>query len=131
MDPGLTALLVLELCTIFLAAPLAAKGLPMARAVAQTLLFVVLAIVVMLSNKWGAIVSILLGLAAVATSFLLGGVLSPVSIIVLRRGGDILTFSTLSWVIGHAVYAPGRITFHRLQGAVVLYLSLATIFASA
>jgi alkanesulfonate monooxygenase SsuD/methylene tetrahydromethanopterin reductase-like flavin-dependent oxidoreductase (luciferase family) len=25
----------------------------------------------------------------------------------------------------------GRITFHRLQGAVVLYLSLATIFASA
>jgi ion channel len=131
MDPGLTALLVLELCTIFLAAPLAAKGLPMARAVAQTLLFVVLAIVVMLSNKWGAIVSILLGLAAVATSFLLGGVLSPVSIIVLRRGGDILTFSTLSWVIGHAVYAPGRITFHRLQGAVVLYLSLATIFAAA
>jgi len=33
--------------------------------------------------------------------------------------------------VAHAVYAPGRITFHRIQGAVVLYLSLATIFASA
>ncbi len=27
--------------------------------------------------------------------------------------------------------APGRITFHRLQGAVVVYLSLATIFGAA
>ena len=34
-------------------------------------------------------------------------------------------------MIAHAVYAPGRITFHRLQGAVVIYLSLTTIFASA
>ena len=48
----------------------------------------------------------------------------------LRRGGDILAFSALAWVVAHAVYAPGRITFHRLQGAVVLYLTLATIFAS-
>jgi hypothetical protein len=29
------------------------------------------------------------------------------------------------------VYAPDRITFHRLQGAGVLYLNGATIFASA
>jgi hypothetical protein len=33
-------------------------------------------------------------------------------------------------VVAHAVYAPGRITFHRLQGAVVIYLSLATLFAA-
>ena len=49
----------------------------------------------------------------------------------LRRGGNILAFSALTWVVAHAVYAPGRITFHRLQGAVVLYLNIATIFASA
>jgi hypothetical protein len=34
-------------------------------------------------------------------------------------------------VVAHAVYAPGRITFHRLQGAVVLYLNFALIFAAA
>jgi hypothetical protein len=34
-------------------------------------------------------------------------------------------------VVAHAVYAPGRITFHRLQGAVVLYLNFAVIFAAA
>jgi hypothetical protein len=50
---------------------------------------------------------------------------------VLERGGNILLFSSLTWVVAHAVYAPGRITFRRLQGAVVVYLNLATIFASA
>jgi hypothetical protein len=50
---------------------------------------------------------------------------------VLLRGGSILTFLALTWVVSHAVYAPGRITFHRLQGAVVVYLNFAIIFTSA
>jgi len=65
-DPSLTVLLVLEICAIFLAAPLAAKGLPVARAVADTLVLAVLAIVVLLSQKWGAIFLILLGLTVSA-----------------------------------------------------------------
>ena len=130
-DPALTVLLVLELCTMFIAAPLAAKGLPIARVVADTLVLAVLVIVVMLSQNWAAIVVILLGLAATAASFPLGAEWSPVSATMLRHGGGILAFSALTWVVAHAVYAPGRITFHRLQGAIVIYLSLATIFASA
>jgi hypothetical protein len=127
----LTVLLVLEMCAIFLAAPLAAKGLPIAQVVADGLVLAVLAIVVMLSPRPGGIVLILLGLAATAASYLPSGGWSPVSMAVIRRGGSILTFSALTWVVAHAVYAPGRITFHRLQGAIVIYLSLATIFAAA
>jgi hypothetical protein len=130
-DPSLTVLLVLELCAVFLAAPLAAKGLPIARAVTNTLVFAVLVVVVMLSPRPGAVILILMGLAATATSFLISAEWSPVSTTVLRRGGEILAFSALTWVVAHAVYAPGRITLNRLQGAVVIYLSLATIFASA
>jgi hypothetical protein len=130
-DPSLTALLVLELGAIFFAGPLAARGLPIARAVADTLVLAALVIVVMLSPRWDTIILILLGLTATAASFLLSGEWSPVSTIVLRRGGNILAFSALSWVVARAVYAPGRITLRRLQGAVVLYLSLSTIFASA
>jgi hypothetical protein len=130
-DPSLTALLVLELCAIFIAQPLAAKGLPIARAVNGTLVFAVLVVVVMLSRRWSAIILILLGLAGIVASLPLSGGPSPVPTAVLRRGGDILAFSALTWVVALAVYAPGRITFHRLQGAVVLYLNLATIFASA
>ena len=88
-------------------------------------------IVVLRSQRWGAIFLILVGLTAIAASLLLRGEWSLVSDTVLRRSGDIIAFSVLTWVIAHAVYAPGRITSHRLQGAVVLYLNLATIFASA
>ena len=130
-DPSLTVLLVLEICAIFLAAPLAAKGLPVARAVADTLVLAVLAIVVLLSQKWGAIFLILLGLTVSAASYLPSEGWSPISIAVFRHGGSILVFSALTWVVAHAVYAPGRITFHRLQGAIVIYLSIATIFAAA
>ena len=86
--------------------------------------------------------TILLELAAAAASglypgdrffsaFALGGQWSSVTASVLNHGGFILAFSALTWVVAHALYAPGRVTIHRLQGAVVVYLSLATIFANA
>ena len=130
-DPALTVLLALELCTIFLAVPLAAKGLPIAQAVGNTLILAAIAIVVMLSLRWNAIILILLGLAAHFASVVVNAEASPISVATLRRGGDILTFSALTWVVAHAVYAPGRITLRRLQGAIVMYLNFATIFAAA
>ena len=85
----------------------------------------------MLSHRTGAIAVIIMGLAGALESFSPWPGLSPVATDVLGRAGNILIFSTLSWVISHSVYAPGRITFHRLQGAAVLYLNFATIFAAA
>src|SRR5262252_5909915 len=85
-DQSLTVLLVLELCAIFLAAPLAAKGLPIARVVADTLVLAVLVIVVMLSPRWDAIIMILIGFAAIGASFLMNREWSPVSITVIRHG---------------------------------------------
>jgi hypothetical protein len=116
---------VLELCLMFLAEPLAAKGLPMARHVAEALLLAVVAVVVVLSHRRGAILTISLGLAATLASGLFG----PIVASALHHGGNMLAFSAATWVVAHAVYAPGRITFRRLQGAVVLYLNLAMIFA--
>jgi hypothetical protein len=130
-DPALTVLLILELCTIFLAVPLAAKGLSVAQTVADTLVLAVISIVVILSRRWKAIILILLGLSAIVASFVISAEASPISVIMLRRGGDILTFAALTWVVAHAVYAPGRITIRRLQGAIVMYLNFATIFAAA
>ena len=90
----------------------------------------VVAIVVFLSHRRGALAVIILGLTATAVGSSLGPESSSVAASVFRRGGNILTFAALSWVVAHAVYAPGRITSHRLQGAVVFYLNLAMIFAS-
>jgi len=130
-DPSLTALLVLQLFLLFVALPLAATGVPIAAPVAWLLLLLAVTLVVMLSRRVGASVFILLGLAAAAASFAFGRQWSPIITSVLNHGGFILAFSALTWVVAHALYAPGRITFHRLQGAAVVYLSLATIFANA
>jgi hypothetical protein len=127
-DPSLTVLLILQLCALFVAVPLAAQGRPVARVVGESLVLAVVFIVVMLSHRPGAILAILVGLSATFSSLWQA---SPVAESLLSRGGGILTFSALSWVVAHAVYAPGRITLRRLQGALVLYLNLGTIFASA
>ena len=129
-DPSLTVLLFLEICVIFVTAPLAVKGLPVARAVGEILILAMVVVVVLLSYRRGAIAVMLLGLVARLASFSLGPEWSSFAVSVLNRGGNILAFSALSWVVAYAVFAPGRITFHRLQGAVVLYLNFASIFAS-
>ena len=92
--------MVRELCLVFLAAPLTAKGLPMARAVADMLVLGVLAIVVTLAQKWRAIILILLGPAATGASVPLSRDWSPVSATMLRRADEILAFSALTWVVG-------------------------------
>jgi len=120
-DPSLTVLLVTEVCLVFVAAPLAARGLPIARPVVEALALAVVALVVVLSYRRGAIVTILLGLAATLASRLIEPKWAPVAASLLRHGGNIVTFSALTWVVLHAVYASGRITSHRLQGAAVLY----------
>jgi hypothetical protein len=130
-DPSLTVLLVLEAGAIFVAAPLAARGLPIARALADALVLAALAVVVLLSHRPGPIVFILAGVTAIAATLLFGGAWLPRARSVLIRGGNMLAFAAVTWVVVHAVYAPGRITARRLQGAVVVYLSVAAIFAAA
>ena len=130
-DPALTTLLVLELCLIFLGAPLAAKGVAIAKLVIETMVLATVAIVVMLSPRREAVAAILVGFAALLAGLSLDVGSSPIPPRVLHWAGDIVTFLALIWVAGHAVYAPGRITFHRLQGAAVLYLNIAIIFATA
>ncbi len=130
-DPSLTVLLILYLAAIFVALPLAAEGLAIARPFADTMVLVVLAVVVLLSDRRGAVCAMLVALAIIAACLTFGKGWGPTAEIVIRRCGNIVAFSALIWVVGHAVYAPGRITSRRLQGAVVVYLSFAAIFASA
>jgi hypothetical protein len=129
-DPSLTVLLVLQLAMMFVAAPLAAKGQPIARPLVEALLLALVAVVVLLSHRRGAIIAIVPGLLAALMGRVFFPAWSPVAASLLRHGGSVLTFAALTWVVSHAVYAPGRITFRRLQGAVVVFLNLAIVFAS-
>lgn len=126
-NPSLTLLLVLELSSIFFAAPLAAKGLPLAERILDVSTWTMVALTVLLSHRWGAIVSIALALILLSADQM---VWLPVAPTVLGGAGGILGLGALTWVVLHAAFAPGRITFQRVQGAIVVYLNLALIFAA-
>jgi hypothetical protein len=37
---------------------------------------------------------------------------------------------TLAWIVARAVFGPGRVNYHRVVGAILLYLLIALIFAT-
>jgi diacylglycerol kinase len=46
----------------------------------------------------------------------------------LSAAGRLLAIAALSFVIAGAVFGPGRVTLHRFQGAIVLYMNFALFF---
>ena len=127
-EPGLTALLVIEATLLFVATPLASIGwLPGFVLPAMFILFVLATLVVTSRSH----------LAAGAV--LISVILSPVGTIIhadypsvltewLSAGGRLLAIGALSVVIAKAVFGPGRVTRHRVQGAIVLYMNFALFF---
>ena len=92
-DPSLTALLILELFLIFIAAPLAAKRSPIAGPSIELMFFGVIVVVVMLSRRHGAMAAIVLRSGAILASVSLGSDWSPLAVRLPHRGGDILALS--------------------------------------
>jgi len=127
-EPGLTVLVIVEALLIFLIIPLTGMGvLPdlVLPAMFVVLLFAILAV------TWHSRVATIAVLIAV--------VLSPVGTFFWREdptpltewlsaGGRFLAIATVSLVIAGVVFGSGRVTFHRVQGAVVLYLNFGLMF---
>jgi hypothetical protein len=127
-EAGLTALLVIEVLLIFLVMPLSGMAVIPYFVVPAMFALLVVAILVVTSRSR---VAVLIVLVAV--------VLSPLGAFVraehpsavtewLSTGGRLLALAVLSWVIAGAVFGPGQVTLHRVQGAVVLYLNFAIFF---
>jgi hypothetical protein len=127
-EPGLTALLVVEVVLIFMVVPLSASGVLPALAVPIAFLLFVVATLMVTSRSHGATVLVLIA-----------AILSPIGTFVhaehpsavtawLSDGGRMLALAALTWVIAGAVFRSGRVTSHRVQGAVVLYLNFALFF---
>lgn len=129
-DRALTGLLIVQCITIFVAAPFAATGYPGSRVVLELLLLAVAALVIVVSR--GPIATTVAALAM--TLSLLGIFLmlfTPIpSLMLLTRIGTIAGASVVGIVVGRAVIAPGKVTAHRVVGAIVVYLNFGMIFAT-
>jgi hypothetical protein len=127
-EPGLTALLLIEGTLIFLVIPLAGMGvLPSFVLAAMFILFVLATLVVTSRSHLAAGIVLIAVLLSPAGAFVHAE--NP-SVLTewLSAGGRLLAIATVSVVIAIAVFGPGRVTWHRVQGAVVLYLTCALFF---
>jgi hypothetical protein len=129
-DRALTGMLIVQCVTIFIAAPFAAAGYPGSRVAIELLLATFAALVIVVSR--GPIAAAVAALAMTLT--LLGVFLmlfAPIpSMALLTRIGTIVGASLVAIVVGRAVVAPGKVTAHRVVGAIVVYLNFGMIFAT-
>ena len=130
-DGLLTVLTSLLLLLLFLIAPLQAAGIIVFQALA---VFVALAIVLGVLVMSGS---------PMATVVLLTALVMNVAVILFRllgrpsawdlhllAGAWLMIAVTLGWVVARQVFGPGRVTYHRVVGAVLLYLLIGVTFVA-
>jgi hypothetical protein len=129
-DPLLTVLTILLALLMFVVAPLHAAGIIESQDVGLVVGLVVIAAVVFQSGMSTAVIVMLvaLGLAATATMLRLNH--HSTLDLYLDASAWVLIGLALSWVVARAVFAPGRITYHRVMGAILLYLAIGLTFVA-
>ncbi len=128
-EPLLTSLTIVLIILIFVIVPLHAAGTITTEGYG-TVLALLLASCVLVES------------ARIAVAVIFGGVVLAFAAGVVRSRGvhsdldlyldasaSLLIELALIWVVSRAVFAPGRVTYHRISGAVLLYLTIGLMFA--
>jgi hypothetical protein len=128
-DPSLTALTVLLAIFMFVIAPLHAAGIVHSQALSFGLGLVLLGGALVASKSPAAVIALLFAifLSGAATVFRSQG--DAVIDLYLDAWSWIILGTALIWAVGPTVFARGRVTFHRIVGAILLYLTAAIAFA--
>ena len=133
-DPALTVLAIELAVAIFILAPLGVVA-PRSGLVLPLLLTalvvtpVLLAAVLVASNNGAAMAAVFVAIALIVTGIALGLHRPSVLVTYLHMIGALIMGCALIWVVARAVFAPGRVTYHRLVGTLLLYLMIGTTFA--
>jgi hypothetical protein len=129
-DPFLTALTIMLAAIMFVSAPLQAAGLLAAHHFSIAFALVLLAAVFVVSGSVVAVAAILLGIALVGATTVMRLRQPSVLDIYLDATAWMFCGVTLAVVVGRAVLARGEVSYHRVIGAVLLYLNVGLIFTS-
>ena len=129
-DPILTALLVLLSLGVFVNIPVSRSYSFEAPVFVVGWFLMIISAVLIAARHWIAIVAILISSLLTLTANILR-LDDPSRLTICLGAGSLVVFmAALVWVVWSAVFGPGRVTHHRIQGAVVLYLSIALSFAA-
>jgi hypothetical protein len=127
-DPGLSALMVAQLILIFVAEPLAFEGFEPPLVAIGIIVAGLILLLALGSDQHGAL--IVVGVAGVVRLLTAAADLIWGEPVVAAEGiSAVLGLLAMMWAVFEIVFGPGRITAHRVRGAIALYLAIAIIFA--
>jgi hypothetical protein len=129
-DPLLTVLTILLVTLLFVVIPLQALGHFAFQASELVLALLLMAGVFVMSGSRTAIATMLGALTMIVVGVTLRLKSPSVVDLNLFAGAWLVVGVTLAWAVARATFAAGRITYHRVLGAILFYLMVAVIFAA-
>lgn len=127
-DPLLTGLTILLAIFLFMIAPLQAAGVVAAHNFGIVFGLVLVAAVFIVSESWIAVATILVAVVLVIIATVHRLQKPSLIDIYLDASAWLLTSLTLMVVVARAVFAAGQVNYHRVIGAVLLYLNIGVFF---
>jgi hypothetical protein len=129
-DELLTTLTILLSLLVFVVAPLQANGVVAERYFGLIFALVLIPAAFMLAHNWVAAGSIVAAILLVLVASEMEFRKSTIIEAYLDSTAWLIAGVTLSVVVARAVFRPGKVTFHRIVGGVLLYLTIGLTFVA-
>jgi Ion channel len=129
-DSLLTALTVLLLLMLFVFAPLQAVGIKAFQFLGFVSALGLICGVFLISGSPTVVLALVAALIMAGTAAISRLNAPSVLDVYLFASALLITGITLGYVVARAVFAPGRVSYHRIVGAILVYLSVALTFVA-
>ena len=127
----LTALAPLIALDLFVVAPFGATHAINVRPFAVAVVILLAAALLMVSRSLVPVAGIVTAVGLFVATLILRARGGHADLnICLEATGRLLVGAVVIWVVARAVFAPGRVTYHRVIGAVLLYLGIGFVFVA-
>jgi hypothetical protein len=129
-DRLLTALTVILMLMLFIFAPLQAIGIKVFQVLGFASALGIIGGVFLMSGSPTVVVAMLAAFVMAGTAAISRLNSPSILDVYLLSGALLILGAMLVWVVARAVFSPGRITYHRIIGAILVYLSVALTFVA-
>jgi hypothetical protein len=129
-DPLLTTLTVLLILMLLVFAPLQAIGIKLFQVLGFASALLIIGGVYLMSGSPAVALALLAAFIMAGTAALSRLNLPSVLDVYLLSGAFLIMGIVLICVVARAVFSPGRVNYHRIIGAILVYLSIALTFVA-
>jgi len=126
----LTVLLVVQIFILFIMPAVRASGVPIPQIAITIVLLTFVSLAIALSRSRIAIVTLVVSVILTIIGLIWSSTEPNLLTDSVAALGQVLSQLSLLGAVASAVFGPGRITYHRILGAIVMYLGIGMIFTS-